>query len=86
MIYFERIDVSKGIDINKTSTLRKHIIYQCLYFLDKGFRFQSALYNGCHDILMMAIDLNSIAITDIHGLGYFCIIAGITRSEAMNLL
>ena len=35
---------------------------------------------------MMSIDINSIAILNIHGVDPCCIINGIGKSEAMNLL
>ena len=41
--------------------------------------------NGCHDVLMMSIDLNHIAILNIHGALYHCVISEISKSEAMNL-
>ena len=34
----------------------------------------------------MSTDINSIAILNIHGVDYLCIINGISKSEAMNLL
>ena len=42
-------------------------------FKDKVF--QPDVYNGCHDVLMRSIDLNDIAILNINGVGYGCIIA-----------
>ena len=36
--------------------------------------------------MIMSIDINSIAILNIHGVDYLCIIDGISKSEAMNLL
>ena len=53
--------------------------------LDKGFKFQPALCNGCHNLLMMYMDLNSIAILNVHGHDYQCIINGISKSEHTNL-
>ena len=35
---------------------------------------------------MIFIDINSVVILNIHGVDYFCIIVGITKSEAKNLL
>ena len=37
MLYYNRIDVSKGVDVNKTSASKECII--CWVFLDKGFTF-----------------------------------------------
>ena len=38
MLYYGRIDVSEGIDVNKTRESKEHYYYW--YFLDKGFKFQ----------------------------------------------
>ena len=53
MLYFDRIDVSKEIDINKTSA-SKNLIFVTItwYFLDKGFKFQPHVCNGCHGVLL----------------------------------
>ena len=38
--------------------------------------------NGCHDVLMISINLNDIAILNIHRVNYCCNINGIDKSEA----
>ena len=48
------------------------------YFLDKGFRFETYIYNDCHDLLRMSINLDDIAILNINDINY--------RFEAVNLL
>ena len=45
MLYYDRIDVSEGININKTSALKKCDICHYWYFLDKGFKFQRYVCN-----------------------------------------
>ena len=49
MLYYDRIEVSKGIGITKTSALKGCDICHYLYFLDKGFNFQPYVCNDCHD-------------------------------------
>ena len=61
MLHFGRIDIYESIDVNKTSALKKCIIFQYRYFLEKGFTFQLNACNGFHDALMMFINLNDIA-------------------------
>ena len=56
------------------------------YFLDKRFRYQPCVCNECHDVLMMSINFNAIAILNILGVDYHCIINGICKSDAVNLL
>ena len=52
MLYYDRIDVSEGNDVNKTSTLKECDICLYWYFLDKGFKFQPYVFNRCHDLLI----------------------------------
>ena len=61
MLYFDQIDFSVGIDVNKTSKSKECDICHYLYFLDKGFNFQPYVCNGCHDVLMMSMNLRDIA-------------------------
>ena len=74
MLHYERIDVSEGIDVNTTSASNEIIICHYWYFLDKGFKFQASVRNGCPDVLMMSTNLNSIAILNIHDVDYRCVI------------
>ena len=46
-LYFERIDVSEGIDVNKPSASKERIVWHYHYFLDKGFKFQLDILSGC---------------------------------------
>ena len=32
-----------------------------LIFLDKGFKFELHVYNGCHDVLMMSMNVSDTA-------------------------
>ena len=56
------------------------------YFLDKGFRFQTYVYNDGHDLSRMSMNLNDIAILNINGINYRFDINGVRKSEAVNLL
>ena len=56
------------------------------YFIDKGLKFQPYICNGCHDVLIISINLNDIAILNILGIDYHCIINGIGKSGGVNLL
>ena len=52
---------------------QKSVIFASIgIFKDKGF--QPDVYNGCLDVLMRYIDLKDIAILNINGVGYGCII------------
>ena len=50
MIEYERIDISEGINVNKTNLSKACDICHYWYFKDIGFKYKSYLCNGCHDL------------------------------------
>ena len=87
MLYHDRIDISEGIDVNKTSKSRKWDICHCWYFLHKGFKFQPNVCNGCYVLLMMSMNLSDIAILNIKSSNCSCVIInGISKNVAINLM
>ena len=73
MIYYDRIVVSEGIDIHKASASKECDICHYRYFLDRGFKFEWYVCNGCRNVLIMSVKLNHIAISNINGADYCCI-------------
>ena len=49
MLYFDRIYISVGTDVNKTIASKECDICPYWYFLNKAFRFQPNACNRCHD-------------------------------------
>ena len=86
MLHYNRIDVSEGIDVNKTSESKECDICHYWFFLDKEFKFHPDICNEWHDVLMMSVNLSDMAILNIHGADYRCIISGISKCEAINLI
>ena len=86
MLYFDRIDVSEGIDDNKTSASKKFDICHYWYSFNYSFKFQPNVCNRYHDLLMMSMNLRDIAILNIKGSDYSCIISLISKNEAINLM
>ena len=52
MLYFNRIDVSARIDVNKECDICHY-----WYFLNYTFKFQPNVCNRCHDLFMMSMNL-----------------------------
>ena len=86
MLYFGRIDVFEGTDVNKTSASKECNICHYWSFLNKGFKFQPNVYDRCHDLLMMPMSLRDIVILNIKSGDYCCFISGISKSEDKNLM
>ena len=62
MLQYDRIYVSEGIDINKTSESKEFMLCNYWYFKYVGYKFQPYVCNGCHAVWMMAYELRNIAI------------------------
>ena len=75
MLYHDKNDVSEGVHVNKTSASKECLICYHCFFLNRGFRFYSTVLNDCRDALMVSIDLKDIAILNIYGVYYHCIIS-----------
>ena len=73
---YEKIDVSEGVDVNKTSLSKEFMHCHFWYFKDVGFKFESHVCNGCHNVLMTAYDLKNIAILNVKGIDFWCILWG----------
>ena len=86
MLYYDRIDVSEGIDVNKTSASEESDIFHYWYLVNYSFEFQPNVCNRCHDLLMMSINLSDIAILNIKDSDYRCSISLISKNEAINLM
>ena len=86
MLCLGRIDISEGIDVKKMSKSKERDICDHRYFLDKGFKLQSNISNGYHDVLMVSMNLSDVAVLNIHNADYCCIISGISKSGAINLM
>ena len=86
MLQYEKIDVSEGIDTNKTSASKECMLCHYWHFKDVGFRFEPHSCNKCLDLVMTAYELKNIAILNVKGVDFTCILWGISRYEAVNRL
>ena len=65
MLYYDRIEVSEAIDVNKTSASKEGDICHYWYFLNKGFKFQPNVCDRWHDLSIMSMNLSNIATLNI---------------------
>ena len=67
MLEYHRIDISERIRINKTNASKLCDICYYWYFLDKNFKYETYLSNGCHDYMKKAMNFNDVAIVSVKG-------------------
>ena len=61
MLEYDRIDISEGVDINKTCLSKECDICHYWYFKDISFKYEPYLCNGCHDLMQKTFSLNDVA-------------------------
>ena len=70
MLEYDRIDISKGIDINKRNASKECKICHYWYFKDIGFKYEPYLCNGCHGLMQKAMNFNDVIIVYIEENAY----------------
>ena len=56
------------------------------YFKEVGFKFKSNVCNKCHGVLMTAYEIKYIAILNVKGVHYRCILWAVSKNEAVSIL
>ena len=84
MLQYQKINVSEGIDVNKTSASKECELYHYWFFKDIGFKFEEHVCNKCHDLLTIAYSLKDIVILNAKGATSRCILMGITKYEGLK--
>ena len=86
MLYCNRIDVSEGIDVDKTNESSKCIILNYFYFRKVNFRFQPKVCDGCHDLMQKVMSFNDVAILYIKRNDYGIHFGYLSKEEAINIM
>ena len=78
MLYYDRIDISKGIDLAKSNNSKECMI--CHYWLfNHELKFQNYVCNGCHDLTMLSVNISDVAIITVKNVDYRCIVHKISK-------
>ena len=86
MLEYDRIDISEGIDINKTNLSKECGICHYRYFKDVGFKYEKYLCNGCHDLMQKAMSFNNVAIVYVKRSAYRIHFWYTSKDDAINII
>ena len=86
MLEYDRIDISAGIDVNKTNASKECDICHYWYFKDIGFKYEPYLSNGCHDLIQKAMSFNDVAIVYVKGNAYRIHFWYMRKNEANSII
>ena len=86
MLEYDKIDISEGIDVNKTNLSKECDICHYWYLKDSGFKYEPYLCKGCHDLMQKAMGFNNIAIVYIKENAYRIHFWCISKNDAINIM
>ena len=86
MLEYDRIDISEGIDINKTSKSKECKICHYWYFKNIGFKYELYLCNGCHGLLQIAVSFNNTAIVYVKESAYRIHFWYMSKDDGINIM
>ena len=86
MLEYERIDISDGIDVNKTILSKECDIFHYWYFKDIGFKYEKYLCNGCDDLMQKAMSFNNVAIVSVKGNAYRIHFWYMSKDDTINIM
>ena len=86
MLQYERIDISEGIDFDKTNKSVECMISHYLYFKDIGFKYQPYVCNGCHDFSTIVQNIDDFLIFRVKSIDYRWCVVNMSKKDAISLL
>ena len=85
MLEYYRIDISEGIDVNKTNLSKECDICHYWYFKGVGFKYEPYLCNGCHDLMQKAMSFNNVAVVYVRNT-YRTHFWYVSKNDAINII
>ena len=86
MLEYDRIDISEGIDINKTNLSKQCDICHYCYSKSIGSKYDPYLCNGCHDLMQKAMVFNNVATVYVKGNAYRIHFWYTDKDDAINIM
>ena len=87
MLEYDRIDISDGIDVNKSNDKSKECdICHYWYILDKNFSYQPHLCYECHDLMQQAMSFNDVALMSVKGDDYIIHFWYMSKDDAISTM
>ena len=86
MLEYNRIDISEGIDVNKTIASKRCDICHYWYFKHIDFKYESYLCNGYHDLMQKAMSFNDVAIIYVKGSVYKIHFSYMSKDDTISIM
>ena len=85
-IGYDRIDISGGIDINKTNASKERDICHYWHFKDIGFKYEPSICSDFHGLMQKAMSCNDVAIIYVKGSAYRIHFCYMSKDDAISIM
>ena len=86
MLEYNRIDISEGIDVNKTNLSNDCKLCHYWFFKDIGFKYEPYLCNACHDLMQKAMSFNNVAVVYVKESAYRINFWYMSKDDTINIM
>ena len=86
MLEHHGIDISEGIDVNKTSASKECDICHYWYFKDISFNSEPYHSNGFHNLIQKAMSFNDVVIVYVKGSAYTIHFWYMSKDDAISIM
>ena len=86
MLKYDKIDITEGIDVDKTNKSRECIFCHYWYFLNKNFSYGPFTCDCCYNIVQKSTDFKNIAIVYVKTSTYRIYFKDISKHKAKMLM
>ena len=86
MFKYDKIDITEGIDLDKTNKSRECMLCHYWYYLNKNFSYGPFTCDGCYNIVQRSTDVKNIAIVHIKNNACRIYFKDISKHKAKKLM
>ena len=86
MLKYNKIDITEGIDLNKTNKSKECMFCHYWYYLNKNFSYGPFTCDGCYNIVQRSTDFKNIAIVRVKNNAYRIYFKDISKHKAKKLM
>ena len=83
MLKYNKIDITEGIDVDKTNKSRECMFCYYWYYLNKNFSYSPFTCDGCYNIIQRSTDFKNIVFVNAQRI-YFKDISKLKAKKLMN--
>ena len=86
MLKYDKIDITEGIDVDKTNKSRECMFCHYWYYLNKNFIYGPFTCDGCYNIVQKSADFKNIPTVHVKKSTYRIYFKDISKHNAKKLM